>query len=112
MADESFKEFVRDQLAALPGLRLKAMFGGCGVYQANQFFGIIMDGRLYLRIDPHLANEYVARGLSPFTYQKGKRVISLNYFEVPASVLENRDELLGAARQAIQAADRNPKRTA
>jgi hypothetical protein len=36
VADESFKEFVLDQLSALPELRAKAMFGAHGLYQADR----------------------------------------------------------------------------
>ena len=50
MADESFKEFVLDQLSALPELRARAMFGAHGLYQADRFFGILDEGRLYFRV--------------------------------------------------------------
>src|SRR5207302_1728335 len=42
MSVDSFKEFVLDQLGALPELRSRAMFGGHGLYQADCFFGILM----------------------------------------------------------------------
>jgi len=38
MADESFKDFVLDQLAGLPELRARAMFGAHGLYSADRFF--------------------------------------------------------------------------
>ena len=46
MPDDSFKEFVLDQLSALPELRAKAMFGAHGIYSGGKFFGILDEGRL------------------------------------------------------------------
>jgi len=41
MPDNSFKEFVLDQLHTLPELRAKAMFGAHGLYAGDHFFGIL-----------------------------------------------------------------------
>ncbi len=41
MADESFKEFVLDQLGALTEVRARAMFGAHGLHQGEHFFGIL-----------------------------------------------------------------------
>jgi len=111
MADESFKEFVLDQLGPLPELRANAMFGGYGLYQADRFFAILMDGRLYFRTDEQTRAAYVERGMGPFTYEKARRTMTMNYFEVPPEVLENREELAAWANHAIHAAaahDRTP----
>ena len=35
---DSFKEFVLDQLSAMPGLSGRAMFGGYGLYHQEKFF--------------------------------------------------------------------------
>src|SRR5208282_1008063 len=51
MADESFKEFVLDQLSALPDARAKAMFGAHGLYSGGRFFGILDEGRLFFKTD-------------------------------------------------------------
>lgn len=109
MADESFKEFVLDQLSALPDLRAKAMFGGVGLYQADVFFGILMEGRLYFKTDEQTRAAYLDRGLGPFVYEKARRTIAIHYYEVPPEVLENRDDLVAWAGRAIQAAARSAK---
>jgi len=102
MRDESFKEFVLDQLGALPELRAKAMFGGYGLYQSARFFGILMDGRLYFKTDEQTRAAYLERGMAPFTYEKLPHIRSLKYFEVPPEVLEDRENLLTWAMRAIQ----------
>ena len=104
MADESFTEFILDQLSALPELRAKAMFGGHGLYQAERFFGILMDGRLYFKTDEQTCAAYLQRGMGPFIYEKAKRITSMKYYEVPPEVLEDREELVTWATRAIQIA--------
>jgi len=103
MLDDSFKEFVLDQLSALPEVRAKAMFGGYGLYQADRFFVILMDGRLYFKTDAQSRTAYVERGMGPFIYEKARRTLTINYFEVPPDVLESREDLVAWARRAIQA---------
>ena len=112
MADESFKEFVMDQLAALPEVRSKAMFGGHGWYQADRFFGILMEGRLYFKTDEQTRSAYLERGMGPFLYEKARRTMTINYFEVPPDVLESREELLAWANRAIQSAAPRPRKSA
>jgi DNA transformation protein len=106
MKKDSLKDFVMDQLSALPELRMKAMFGGHGLYQGSHFFGILMGGRLYFKTDEETRGAYLERGMEPFIYEKARRTTTINYFEVPPGVLENRDELVAWAKQAIKAAGR------
>ena len=110
MANDSLKSFLLDQLSALPDLRAKAMFGGHGLYQADRFFGIFMEGRLYFKVDAASRAAFVERGMGPFTYEKGRRTLAMNYFEVPPDVLENREELVAWANCAIQVAAAHPKK--
>ncbi len=106
MADESFKEFVLDQLGVLPEVRARAMFGAHGLYCGDHFFGILDEGRLFFKTDAQSQADYVARGMEPFTYESKGRVLTMSYHEVPPDVLENAPELVAWAQQAIQAAAR------
>lgn len=110
MADESFKEFVLDQLSALPDLRAKAMFGACGLYCGDDFFGILDEGRLFFKTDARTQADYTARGMGPFTYEMKGKVMTMAYHEVPPDVLEQPQELTVWARRAIQIAAAKPKR--
>jgi DNA transformation protein len=110
MPDDSLKSFVLDQLSALSDLRMKAMFGGHGLYQAERFFGILMEGRLYFKVDAASRAAFVERGMGPFTYEKARRTLAMNYFEVPPDVFENREELVAWANRAIQVAAARPKK--
>ena len=79
------------------------MFGGHGLYQADRFFGILMDGRLYLKTDEQSRPGYVEQGMGPFIYEKARRTLTINYFEVPPDVLESREDFVAWAQRAIQA---------
>jgi DNA transformation protein len=119
MADDSFKEFVLDQLSALPEVRAKAMFGAHGLYQGAHFFGILDEGRLFFKTDAQSQADYTARGMGPFTYESKGRVLTMSYHEVPPDVLESPPELVAWAQRAITVAARGkepqktprPKRT-
>jgi DNA transformation protein and related proteins len=101
MPDESFKEFVLDQLSALPEVRAKAMFGAFGLYQGAHFFGILDAGRLFFKTDAQSQADYVARGMEPFTYESKGHTLTMSYHEVPPEVLEQPQELAEWARKAI-----------
>ena len=109
MADGSFKEFVLDQLAALPEVRARAMFGAHGLYQAGKFFAILDEGRIFFRTDAATAADYTARGMEPFTYEQRGRTITFKYHEVPPDVLENAPELVAWAQRAVQVAAKSEK---
>jgi DNA transformation protein len=109
---DSFKEFVLDQLGALPELRARAMFGAHGLYAGETFFGILDEGRLFFKTDASSQADYTARGMGPFTYESKGKVMTMAYHEVPPDVLENASELTAWARKAIQIASssKKPKR--
>jgi DNA transformation protein and related proteins len=112
MPDNSFKEFVLDQLSALPDVRAKAMFGAHGLYQDEHFFAILDEGRLFFKTDAPSQADYAARGMGPFTYESKGRTLTMSYHEVPPDVLENPLELVVWARRAIQIAAARPGKTA
>jgi len=110
--DDSFKEFVLDQLSALPELRAKAMFGAHGLYSGEKFFAILDEGRLFFKTDAQSQANYTARGMGAFTYEMKGKVMTMAYHEVPPDVLENAPELVAWARKAIAIAAAKPKKTA
>jgi DNA transformation protein len=114
MADDSFKEFVLDQLGALPDVRARAMFGAHGIYAGETFFGILDEGRLFFKTDAVSAADYTERGMGPFTYESRGKVLTMGYHEVPPDVLENAMELAAWARRAmaIAASAAKPARAA
>jgi DNA transformation protein and related proteins len=111
MPDDSFKEFVLDQLSALPDVRARAMFGAHGLYSGETFFGILDEGRLFFKTDAQSQPDYAARGMGPFTYESRGKVMTMSYHEVPPEILEQLLELVEWARKAIAIAANKPKRS-
>ena len=106
MQDDSFKEFVLDQLHGLPEVRARAMFGAFGLYQGDHFFAILDEGRLFFKTDGKSEAEYTARGMEPFTYESRGKVLTMRYHEVPPEILEDATELVTWAQRAIEIAAR------
>jgi DNA transformation protein len=109
MPDDSFKEFVLDQLGALPDVRAKAMFGANGLYQGEHFFAILDEGRLFFKTDAASEKDFTARGMGPFTYVSKGKTLTMGYHEVPPEILENAPELVQWARRAIGLAAQKKK---
>lgn len=110
MPKDSFKEFVLDQLRALPDLRAKAMFGAHGIYSGEKFFGILDEGRLFFKTDTATEKDFIARGMPPFTYEIKGKVMTMTYHEVPPEILEPPHELTVWARKAIALAAAKKKK--
>ena len=100
MADTSFLDYVLEQLAEAKGLKTRPMFGGYGLYIGQSFFGIVHKGSLYMRTDETSRPAYVKAGSRPFN-PKGKVELHC-YYEVPADVLEDSEELLLWAKRATK----------
>ena len=100
MANNSFIDFVLEQLASLNGLRSKRMFGGYGLYCGEQFFGIVFDGRLYFKTNPDTLPEFMKYHASVFAPSE-KQVLK-NYREVPVEILEDSESLLVWAMRAAR----------
>ncbi|OQW31495.1 MAG: hypothetical protein A4E19_07735 [Nitrospira sp. SG-bin1] len=97
--NNGFKDFVLDQLAALPGLSCRPMFGGYGLYQRTIFFGIIHKGRLYFKVSPVTAPCYKEHGMKPFR-PNAKQTLK-SFHEVPIDVIEDAETLTEWASRSI-----------
>ena len=103
---QSFVDFVLDQLASL-NVTARRMFGEVGLYSGDQFFGIVAENELYLRIDDANRERFERAGTRPF-HPFPDKPPSVKYFSVAPSVLEDRDELVAWARRAVKAAREEP----
>lgn len=96
--EDSFRDFVLDQLRPLGGIACRSMFGGHGLYLRADFFGIVYDGRLYFKTDEATREKYAGRGMGPF--RPSEKQVLKNYCEVPEEILEDGEELCSWAREA------------
>ena len=100
MPDDSFKDYVLDQLRGLDEVRAKSMFGGTGLYAGEVFFGIVADGRLYFKTDEESRVEYERWGMGPF--RASEKQTLWTYYEVPVDILEDDEALALWALRACQ----------
>ena len=56
--------------AALGKIRQRKMFGGVYIYCDDLFIATVHDATLYFKANAHTAPDFVARGLSQFSYPK------------------------------------------
>ena len=104
----SFRAFVLDQLGqTTPGIRARSMFGGVGIYAAELFFALLDDDTLYFKVDDTTRPQFEERGMAPFR-PYGEIGEVMQYYEVPADVLED-PEALGAWVEAAIAVARRAK---
>ena len=97
---DSFTDFVLDQLKGLERISCRRMFGGYGLYAGGSFFGIIHNGRLYFKTNEVTRSNYSEKGMECF--RPSTKMILKNYYEVPMEVLENAEELLEWANEAVK----------
>ena len=103
---EDYLEFVRDQLSGTDGVAMRKMFGGVGIYRDGVIFGLIAYDTLYFKADDGNRPDYEALGMGPFV-PFGEGSYAMSYYEVPAEVLEDRDELSLWATRAVEASLRS-----
>jgi DNA transformation protein and related proteins len=106
--NSDYLAYVLEQLEQLGGVSSRRMFGGAGLYSDEFFFGLIMDDVLYLRVDDSNRADYTARRMAQFRPYADRPYLSMNYFEVPADVLEDAGELVNWARQSVVVAMKAP----
>lgn len=105
--DESFNDFVLDQLRDLDDVEARRMFGGYGLYRDETFFGIVHKGRVYFKIDDSTVGEYRRRKMKPFR-PNAKQTLK-SYYAVPAEIIEDSDLMREWASNAIRC-QRNSQR--
>lgn len=104
-----FVTFVMEQLAFVKDLHLRSMFGGYGLFQDDRMFALIYQDQLYFKADAATRAEFQAKSLSPFTYAIRGKWVKLQYFEAPAEVFDEMDEMRFWVNKALLAAGCNEK---
>ena len=106
-AGDEFLAHVLELLAPLGRVAARRMFGGHGLYCDGVFFGIVLDGTLYLKADDRNRGDFERAGCEIFSYsRKGKRA-QLNFYRAPGDALDAPHLMLPWARNALSAALRS-----
>jgi DNA transformation protein len=105
MVTDGYLTFVLDQLRTLlPVVRVRRMFGACGLYAGELFFAVIDDDTLYLKVDDETRGDYESRGMPAFQPMEGHA--SMNYSQLPEELLEEPEALRPWVERAIEVARR------
>jgi DNA transformation protein len=106
--DDGFIDFLRELLEPLGAVTVRRMFGGHGVYVDSLFIAIVIDGRLYLKVDELTRADFQALGSAPFVYQSGDKTVEMSYWNAPEEALDSPQQMRPWAQRAIAAALRKP----
>jgi DNA transformation protein len=99
--------FLQELLQPWGEVTPRRMFGGHGLYHEGLMFAIVMDQRLYLKVDAHNRPDFEAQGLTPFTYPMKGKTVALSYWSAPDAIFDDPAQAQRWARSAWEAAARN-----
>ncbi len=105
---DEFVDYVIDQISTWAVVSVRKMFGGAGLYCDRTMFGLIDDDVAYLKVDDSNREDFLQAGSSPFQPFPDKNTI-MSYYEIPADVLEDRDQLAIWAQRSLTIAQKKKK---
>src|SRR5262245_61392309 len=102
---EGFSQYVQEQLERVMPVGLRRMFGGIGIYSRGFFFALMDNDTLFFKVDETNRADFEERGMGPFR-PFGDDRMSMQYYEVPAEILEDVELLRSWVRKSVSAAMR------
>jgi len=87
-----YREFVLEQLGRVAPVTSRSMFGGVGIYSDGLFFALLDNDTTYLKVDDSNRADFTAAGMGPFS-PFGDPSMVMQYYELPADLLEDADAL-------------------
>src|SRR4030081_1351238 len=101
------RDFLIDLFADFGPVTIRRMFSGFGISADGTNFALALRGGLYLRADDQTTPRFEAEGSKPFQYQTRAKTVTVNsYWELPARLFDDSEELAEWARAALAAAQR------
>jgi DNA transformation protein len=98
--EKEFVTYVVELMQSIGPVSAKGMFGGHGIFLDGLMFGIVADSILYLKADKKTENEFKAKGLKAFTYNKKGKEFKMSYYQAPEEALEDGEEMASWANNA------------
>jgi DNA transformation protein len=100
-----YKAFVEELFEPVMPVRIRAMFGGAGIYSGDVMFGLVADERVYLKADDLTREDFAAEGCGPFVWvaPDGKEM-AMSYYALPDRLYDDTDELRAWALKALDVA--------
>ncbi|MGL3208133.1 TfoX/Sxy family protein [Bradyrhizobium brasilense] len=101
------REFLTDLFADFGPVTLRRMFSGYGISADGTNFALALRAGLYFRADDQTIPQFEAEGCGPFQYQTRSKTVTVNsYWQLPARLFDDSEELAVWARSALGAAQR------
>ena len=101
------RDFLIDLFADFGPVTIRRMFSGFGISADGTTFALALRAGLYFRADEATIPLYEAEGSHPFQYQTRARTVTVNsYWQLPARLFDDSEELSVWARAALAAAQR------
>ena len=96
--------FVTDLFSEVAPITTRKMMGGLSIYSDGQIFAMMLsDGQLMIKATNDLAEALQSEGSIPFTYtnKKSGKQVSMPYWSLPESALEDPDSACEWARKSL-----------
>lgn len=101
------REFLIDLFADFGPVTIRRMFSGYGISADGVNFALALRAGLYFRADETTIPQFEAEGSRPFEYQTRARTVTVNsYWQLPARLFDDSEDLVIWARAALAAAQR------
>ena len=101
------RDFLIDLFADFGPVTIRKMFTGFGISADGTNFALALRSGLYFRADETSIPQFEAEGSKPFQYQTRAKTVTVNsYWELPARLFDDSEELSVWARTALAAAQR------
>jgi DNA transformation protein len=101
------RDFLIDLFADFGPVTIRRMFSGFGISADGTNFALALRAGLYLRADEQTIPQFEAEGSQPFQYQTRTKTVTVNsYWQLPARLFDDSEDLAAWARAALAAAQR------
>ena len=101
------RDFLIDLFADFGPVTIRPMFSGYGISADGTNFALALRAGLYFRADEVTIPQYESEGSKPFQYQTRAKTVTVNsYWQLPARLFDDTEELSAWARAALAAAQR------
>jgi DNA transformation protein and related proteins len=101
------REFLIDLFSDFGAVTIRPMFSGFGISVDGVNFAMALRAGLYFRADDVTIPQFEVEGSKPFQYQTRAKTVMVNsYWQLPARLFDDTEELSEWARAALAAAQR------
>src|SRR5215468_10387218 len=101
------RNFLTDLFAEFGPVTIRPMFSGHGISVDGVNFAMALRAGLYFRADEVTIPQFEAEGSKPFQYATRAKTVTVNsYWQLPARLFDDTEELSSWAKAALAAAQR------